>query len=199
MRFHRDAASASTRVHATGLVGSGPTARRLLADVQVTPFSFPVGIFSETLSGNGNVGLHHESIFTNGCIKNRQDDSHPGSGFQFQWDAAAGHTVLDLFYDQPTAAHATARSRLATTPAVGRDPAEHQFIRIRVRQITTNPVTRRSSTIKTATAALSHQAMPVTASTRGWTGHSQGRPRYIPQRQGSPPWTYRATATARAG
>ncbi len=97
------------RVHATGLVGSGPGARRLVADVKITPFSFPIGIFSETLSGNGNVGLHHESVFTNGCIKNRQDDSNSGSGFQFEWDAAAGHTVLDLVYDQPTAAHATGR------------------------------------------------------------------------------------------
>lgn len=95
------------RVHSTGLAGGGPGARKLAVDVKVTPYPFPIGVFAEEFSGNGNVGIHRQSVFTNGCIKNRQDDSRSGSGFQFDWDAANGRPVLDLIYDQPSAAHAT--------------------------------------------------------------------------------------------
>lgn len=95
------------RVHSTGVSGGGPSARKLAVDVKVTPYPFPIGVFADALSGNGNVGVHYESIFTNGCMMNRQDDSHSGSGVQFAWDAANNRPVLDLIYDQPTAAHAT--------------------------------------------------------------------------------------------
>jgi hypothetical protein len=98
------------RVHSTGVSGNGPGARRLAVDVKVTPYPFPIGVFSEqTMSGNGNVGVHSESIFTNGCMMNRQDDSHSGSGTQFEWDAANNRPVLDLVYDQPVGAHATGK------------------------------------------------------------------------------------------
>jgi hypothetical protein len=95
------------RVHSTGVSGGGPSARKLAVDVKVQPYPFPIGVFADALSGNGNVGIHSESIFTNGCMMNRQDDSHPGSGVQFSWDSANNRPVLDLIYDQPTAAHAT--------------------------------------------------------------------------------------------
>lgn len=94
------------RVHATGLAGSGPGARRLVADIKVTPYPFPIGVYADAFSGNGNIGIHSESLFTNGCVKNRQNDAASGSGFQFQYDSAAGRPVLDLIYDQPISAHA---------------------------------------------------------------------------------------------
>jgi hypothetical protein len=95
------------RIHSTGLSGNGPGARRVAVDVQASPYRYPLGVFSETaFSGNGNVGIHAESVYTGGCTINRQDDSHPGSGFQFQWDSAAGRPVIDLFADQPAGAHA---------------------------------------------------------------------------------------------
>jgi len=95
------------RVHSTGISGNGPGARKVAVDVKVSPYSYPLGVFSEqSFSGNGNVGIHSESIFTGGCMQNRQDDSHNGSGTQFSYDSAAGRTVIDLFYDQPAAAHA---------------------------------------------------------------------------------------------
>ena len=100
------ACSGVYRIHSTGLAGGGPGARKLAVDVKVTPYPFPIGVFAETFSGNGNIGIHQESVFTNGCISNRQDDSASGSGFQFQWDSTAGRPVLDLVYDQPSAAHA---------------------------------------------------------------------------------------------
>jgi type II secretory pathway pseudopilin PulG len=95
------------RIHSTGVAGNGPGARRLAVDVQLRPLSYPLGVFSEqSFSGNGNVGVHYESIFTAGCMFNRQDDSKSGSGVQFAWDAANNRPALDLFYDQPAAAHA---------------------------------------------------------------------------------------------
>ena len=99
--------SGTYRIHSTGLAGGGPSARKLAVDVKITPYPFPIGVFADALSGNGNVGVHRESIFTNGCMMNRQRDDVPGSGVQFEWDAAAGRPVLDLIYDQPVAAHAT--------------------------------------------------------------------------------------------
>ena len=98
---------AKYRIHSTGVSGNGPAARRTAVDVQVAPYTFPLGVFSEQgFSGNGNVGIHNESIFTLGCMVNRQNDANPGSGTQFEYDTAAGRTKLDLFYDQPAAAHA---------------------------------------------------------------------------------------------
>ena len=95
------------RVHSTGVVGSGPGARAVAVDVRVAPYVFPIGVFSETFSGNGNVGLHYESLFTNGCVTNRQRDDQNGSGFAFVWDAANNRPVIDTVYDQPASAHAT--------------------------------------------------------------------------------------------
>ncbi|MGB8651570.1 MAG: hypothetical protein WCD35_13030 [Mycobacteriales bacterium] len=95
------------RIHTTGVAGNGPGARRLAVDVKLRPLSYPLGVFSEqSFSGNGNVGIHQESIFTAGCMFNRQDDSQSGSGVQFTWDAANNRPALDLFYDQPESAHA---------------------------------------------------------------------------------------------
>ncbi len=95
------------RIHSTGVSGNGPGARRVAVDIQAAPDSFPLGVFSEQgFSGNGNVGIHSESIFTLGCMVNRQDDAHPGSGTQFQYDSVNGRPVVDLVYDQPASAHA---------------------------------------------------------------------------------------------
>lgn len=95
------------RIHSTGVSGNGPGARRIVVDAQVAPYRYPLGVFSETnFSGNGNVGIHAESLYTGGCVINRQDDSRSGSGFQFQWDSANNRPVIDLFADQPAAAHA---------------------------------------------------------------------------------------------
>ena len=95
------------RVHATGVSGNGPGARRLAVDVEAAPYPFPIGVFAESFSGNGNVGIHRQSLFTNGCVINRQRDDASGSGFQFEYDTAAGRAILDIVYDQPAAAHST--------------------------------------------------------------------------------------------
>lgn len=95
------------RIHSTGVAGSGPGARRLAVDVRLQPMTYPLGVFSEqSLTGNGDVGVFNESIFTAGCMSNRQDDSQSGSGVQFAWDSANNRPKIDLFFDQPAAAHA---------------------------------------------------------------------------------------------
>ena len=104
------------RVHSLGVSGNGPGARKLAVDVKASPYSYPMGVFSEQgFSGNGNVGVHYESIFTAGCIFNRQDDSRSGSGLQFAWDAANNRPALDLIYDQPAAAHAVGNISTSNT------------------------------------------------------------------------------------
>lgn len=95
------------RIHTVGFSGNGPAARRLAVDVEVSPYPYPIGIFTENFSGNGNVGVHRMSVFSNGCIKNRQRDDASGSGFQFEWDSAAGRPRLDVVNDQPASAHTT--------------------------------------------------------------------------------------------
>lgn len=103
------------RVHATGVSGNGPGARALAVDVEVTPYPYPMGVFAEAFSGNGDVGIHQQSLFTLGCMVNRQSDQYSGSGTRFDWDAANGRPVLDLFYDHPAAAHATAQISTSNT------------------------------------------------------------------------------------
>ena len=95
------------RIHTLGYSGNGPAARRLAVDVEVAPYPYPIGVFTENFSGNGNVGVHRMSVFSNGCIKNRQRDDTSGSGFQFEWDSANSRPRLDVVNDQPAAAHTT--------------------------------------------------------------------------------------------
>jgi hypothetical protein len=132
------ACSGVYRVHSTGLSGGGPSARKLAVDVKVTPYPFPIGVFSEAMSGNGNVGVHSESIFTNGCIMNRQDDGNSGSGVQFTWDAAAGRPTLDLIYDQPTAAHATGKIS-TSNQSCGTDGSAYPIHETSAKNSTTKP------------------------------------------------------------
>jgi len=95
------------RVHATGVSGNGPGARQVVADVEVQPYAYPMGVFAENFAGNGQLGIHKQSLFTNGCVQNRVKDNGGGSGVRFDWDATNSRPVLDLIYDQPSAAHAT--------------------------------------------------------------------------------------------
>lgn len=107
------------RVHSTGVSGNGPGARRVAVDVEVQPYPFPIGIFAENFSGNGNVGIHRQSLFTNGCVVNRQRDDKSGSGFQFEWDSANSRPKLDIIYDQPSAAHSTSDISTSNTSCTG--------------------------------------------------------------------------------
>jgi hypothetical protein len=95
------------RVHSTGVSGNGPGARQITTDVEVQPYSYPLGVFAENFSGSGQLGVHKQSLFTNGCVQNRVKDNSGGSGVRFDWDATNSRPVIDLIYDQPSTAHAT--------------------------------------------------------------------------------------------
>lgn len=95
------------RIHSTGVSGNGPGARQISADVEVQPYTYPLGVFAENFAGSGQLGVHKQSLFTNGCVKNRVRDDTGGSGVRFDYDSAASRPVMDLIYDQPSAAHAT--------------------------------------------------------------------------------------------
>ena len=89
----------------------------MAVDVSVAPYPFPLGVFTEQgFSGNGTPRIHRESIFSAGCMFNRQDDSQAnGGGTAFEWDSVNNRPVIDLFYDQPAAAHAVGNVSTANT------------------------------------------------------------------------------------
>lgn len=95
------------RVRSTGVSGNGPGARQITADVEVQPYAYPLGVFAENFSGSGQLGVHKQSLFTNGCVQNRVKDNSGASGVRFDWDSANSRPVIDLIYDQPSTAHAT--------------------------------------------------------------------------------------------
>lgn len=85
-------------VHSLGRYGPGPGARAVVVNVAVTPDKFPVGVFGQTVQGNGGPQLYTESLFTTGCVQ-PLDDGH-GNGTRFVG-------TVDPYYDQPPAAHST--------------------------------------------------------------------------------------------
>ncbi len=84
-------------IHSEGLYGPGPGARKLVATVKVTPDAFPIGVFGQTVSGNGGTAVYTESLFTTDCVS--PIDTGSGNGTRF--------TGLDAFWGQPAAAHTT--------------------------------------------------------------------------------------------
>lgn len=65
------------QIHSLGVTG-GPAGRAITTDVSVTPHLFPMGVFGKSISGGGNVGVHHESIFTTGCVYQREKITFEG-------------------------------------------------------------------------------------------------------------------------
>ena len=91
-------------IHSLGRYGPGPGARAIVQTVKVTPDSFPVGVFGQTVSGNGGPQLYTESLFTTDCVSPLYDGH--GNGTRFVGS-------VDPYYDQPPAAHST--TGLSTT------------------------------------------------------------------------------------
>ncbi len=85
------------RIHSTGYFGGGPGAKAIVVDVEATPTSFPVGVFGESLDGNGGTRIFNESLFTRDCVSPRHTGS--GNGTRFQGN--------DPYWDQPAAANTT--------------------------------------------------------------------------------------------
>lgn len=79
------------RIHAEGLTGGAPGSRNVTVDVQVRPFSFPIGIFADSIVGGGGIHVLKESIFALNCV-NQREKIEFGSG-------------LDMAYGIPPAVH----------------------------------------------------------------------------------------------
>ena len=94
------------RIHTTGVSGNGPGARQLAVDVEVAPYTYPMGVFAKSFAGSGQMEVHRQSLFTTGCVQNRAPDNGGGSGVRFEWDSANSRPMMDLIYGIPSAAHA---------------------------------------------------------------------------------------------
>ena len=84
-------------IHSEGLFGAGPSARKLVVTVRVRPSTFPIGVFGQTVSGNGGTAVYTESLFTTDCVS--PIDTGSGNGTRF--------SGLDSYWGQPAAAHTT--------------------------------------------------------------------------------------------
>jgi Tfp pilus assembly protein PilX len=85
------------RVHAIGRSGGSPGAKALTADVSVKPASYPIGVYSTRLVGNGNTGIYNEMLFTQDCVSPRYDGS--GNGLRFDG--------IDPYWGEPASANST--------------------------------------------------------------------------------------------
>jgi hypothetical protein len=84
-------------IHSEGIYGNGPSARKIVVTVDVTPDKYPIGVFGQTVTGNGDTAVLTESLFTTGCVSPRNTGS--GNGTRF--------TGIDAYWGQPAAAHTT--------------------------------------------------------------------------------------------
>ena len=94
-------------IHSEGIYGNGPSARQLVVTVKVTPTTYPIGVFGQTVSGNGGTAVYTESLFTTDCVSPIWTGS--GNGTRF--------TGIDNYWGQPAAPHTT--THLSTTVGCG--------------------------------------------------------------------------------
>lgn len=84
-------------IHSEGVYGPGPSARQLVVTVKITPSKFPIGVFGQSVSGNGGTGVYTESLFTRDCVF--PIETGTGNGTRF--------SGIDSYWGQPAAAHTT--------------------------------------------------------------------------------------------
>lgn len=85
------------RIHSIGRAGAAPGAKALTVDVQVRPASYPIGVYSTRLVGNGNTGVYNEMLFTQDCVSPRYEGS--GNGLRF--------SGTDPYWGEPASANST--------------------------------------------------------------------------------------------
>ena len=94
-------------IHSEGIYGNGPSARQLVVTLQVTPDKYPIGVFGQSVSGNGGTAIYTESLFTTGCVSPAWNGQ--GNGTRF--------TGYDSYWGQPAAPHTT--THISTTNNCG--------------------------------------------------------------------------------
>lgn len=87
-------------IHSEGVYGNGPSARQLVVTLKVTPDKYPIGVFGQSVSGNGGTAIYTESLFTTGCVSpawNGQGNGTRFSGYDSYWgQPAAPHTTTHI-------------------------------------------------------------------------------------------------------
>jgi hypothetical protein len=75
------------RITSTGVAG-GPAGRTVTVDVRVSSMPITFGIVAASMDGGGNGGVHHESIFSTGCVTGRSKISFDGIDIAYGVPAA---------------------------------------------------------------------------------------------------------------
>jgi type II secretory pathway pseudopilin PulG len=86
------------RIHSTGISGGGPAARSLVVDIAAKLATFPLGVYSDSISMNGTPDIHHESVYSVNCVSNRDKIS-------FDPVASGSYAGYDWATDSPQAVH----------------------------------------------------------------------------------------------
>lgn len=86
------------RIHSTGVSGGGPATRSLEVDVAATLANFPLGVYADTVHTNGDFSIHHESIFSEGCVPDRNKVS-------FDPVVSGTYSGYDWASDEPQSVH----------------------------------------------------------------------------------------------
>ena len=92
------------RIHSRGEFGNGPGVRSVVSEIKVKPYPFPIGVYGDSIQGNGTPAIRNESLFTTQCISHRDADSPDGTGGGGLKFNLSG---VDLQYDKPPGAHST--------------------------------------------------------------------------------------------
>lgn len=82
------------RIHSVGISEPGPGSRTIEVDIEVKPFEYPIGLFSNNLTAGGSSGIHYMSVFSTGCVNDRDKLDFGGN--------------IDLVYGIPAAVHSSA-------------------------------------------------------------------------------------------
>ena len=82
------------RIHSVGISEPGPGSRTIEVDIEVKPFEYPIGLFSANLTAGGSSSVRYLSIFSTGCVNDRDKINFAGN--------------IDLVYGIPAAVHSSA-------------------------------------------------------------------------------------------
>lgn len=93
------------RVRSVGRFGGSPGAKALSVDVEVTPASYPIGVYGTRLVGNGGTAVFNEMLFTQDCVSPRWNGS--GNGMRFDG--------VDPYWGEPASANSTTQVSTANS------------------------------------------------------------------------------------
>ena len=81
------------RIHSVGISEPGPGSRTIEVDIEVKPFEYPIGLFSNNLTAGGSSTIQYLSVFSTGCVNDRDKLDFGGN--------------IDMVYGIPAAVHSS--------------------------------------------------------------------------------------------